>query len=173
MFHIRKTHCQKWYGGHQPAAAEISEMLDSVYRRLSQNNAPDSDAANLHSGEERGSIFRISSGNSPPAFQDQESIFHQMAQPIQIAVILPLFFSVPFGRNHNLYPGSERIGNDLICIIGPVSQQRPGGYALYQMYRFFAICFGALCNQDSDWHSICVHGKMNLGVEPPFVRLMS
>ena len=59
-------------------------FLDSVYRRLSQNNAPDSDAANLHSGEERGSIFRISSGNSPPAFQDQESIFHQMAQPVQI-----------------------------------------------------------------------------------------
>ena len=96
-----------------------------------------------------------------------------MAQPVQIAVILPLFFSVPFGRNHNLYPGSECIGNDLICIIGPVSQRCSGGYALYQMCRFFAICFGALCNQDSDCHAICVNGKMNLGVEPPFVRLMS
>ena len=31
MFHIRKTHCQKWYGGHQPAAAEISEMLELVF----------------------------------------------------------------------------------------------------------------------------------------------
>ena len=34
MFHIRKTHCQKWCGGHQPAAAGISEMLISMYCEL-------------------------------------------------------------------------------------------------------------------------------------------
>ena len=30
-----------------------------------------------------------------------------------------------------------------------------------------------LCDKYSDRHTICIHGKVNLGIEPPFVRLMS
>ena len=43
-------------------------LLDSVYRRLSQDSAPDSDATNLHSSKKRCRIFRIAGSNSPPAF---------------------------------------------------------------------------------------------------------
>lgn len=39
MFHIRKTHCQKWCGGHQPAAAGISEMLISMYSTILWNSS--------------------------------------------------------------------------------------------------------------------------------------
>ena len=42
--------------------------LDSVYRRLSQDSAPDSDATNLHSSKKRCRVFRIAGSNSPPAF---------------------------------------------------------------------------------------------------------
>ena len=43
-------------------------LLDSVYRRLSQDSAPDSDATNLHSSKKRCRVFRIAGSNSPPAF---------------------------------------------------------------------------------------------------------
>lgn len=39
VFHIRKTHCQKWCGGHQPAAAGISEMLISMYSAILRNSS--------------------------------------------------------------------------------------------------------------------------------------
>ena len=96
-----------------------------------------------------------------------------MAQPIQIAVVQALLFSATFGWNHDLYPSGSDIGNDFVSIITPVSQQRPCGYSLYQVNSFFAIRSGTLCNQYSDRHTICIHGKVKLGVEPPFVRLMS
>lgn len=96
-----------------------------------------------------------------------------MTQPIQIAVILPLLFSVTFGWNNNFHTGSNSIGNDGIGIIAPVGQQRPRGYSLYQVNSFFAISSGTLCNKYSDRHTICIHGKVKLGIEPPFVRLMS
>ena len=37
----------------------ILDILDSVYRRLSQDSAPDSDATNLHSSKKRCRVFRI------------------------------------------------------------------------------------------------------------------
>ena len=46
-------------------------------------------------------------------------------------------------------------------------------YSLDQMDSFFAISSGTLCNKYSDRHTICIHGKVNFGIEPPFVRLMS
>ena len=67
-----------------------------------------------------------------------------MTQPIQIAVILPLLFSVTLGWNDNLHTGSNSIGNDGIDIIAPVGRQRLRGYSLYQVNSFFTISSGTL-----------------------------
>ena len=96
-----------------------------------------------------------------------------MAQPIQITVIIPLFFAVSFWRNDNFHSGGSSAGNDFIRIITAIRQQRFGRYPLDQMDSFFAISSGTLCDKYSDWHTICIHGKVNLGIEPPFVRLIS
>lgn len=45
-----------------------------------------------------------------------------MAQPIQIAVIRSLLFSVPFGWNHDFHPSGSGTGNDFVSIIALVSQ---------------------------------------------------
>ena len=36
-----------------------------------------------------------------------------------------------------------------------------------------AIRSGTLCNKESDRHTMRIHGQVYLGVEPPFVRLIS
>ena len=96
-----------------------------------------------------------------------------MAQPIQITVVLLLFFTVSFWWNHHFHSSGNGIGNDFIGIMPPISQQCFGRYALNQMDSFFALSSGTLCNKYSDRQTICIHGKMNFGIEPPFVRLIS
>ena len=44
------------------------------------------------------------------------------------------------------------------------------GYDYIMMDGFFTISSGAFRNEDSDWHTIYIHGKVYPGVEPPFVR---
>ena len=65
------------------------------------------------------------------------------------------------------------ISNNLIGVISPICQQYLSRYALNQVNSFFAISSGTLCDKYSDRHTICIHGKVNLGIEPPFVRLIS
>ena len=46
----------------------ITENLDSVYLRSSQNSQPNSDASDVNSRKERGRVFRIARSDPPPAF---------------------------------------------------------------------------------------------------------
>ena len=92
-----------------------------------------------------------------------------MTQFVEISVVLALFLTVLFGRNHSLHTRRNCIGQDIICVITPICQQDFGGNALNQVDSFFTIRSGTFCNKDSDWHTIRIHGQMYFGVEPPFV----
>ena len=96
-----------------------------------------------------------------------------MAKSIQITVVLPLPFAISLGRDNNVHPNTSSISYDLVGIISTISQQCFRRYAINQVNSFFAISSGTLCDKYSDRHTICIHGKVNFGVEPPFVRLMS
>lgn len=88
-------------------------------------------------------------------------------------VVIPLLFVVALGWNDNLHTSFGSKGNDGIGIIAPVGQQCPRGDSINQVNSFFAISSGTLCDKYSDRHTICIHGKVNFGIEPPFVRLIS
>ena len=92
---------------------------------------------------------------------------------IEIAVVLTLFLSVLLGRDDNVYSGRERESNDFRCVIATIGQQILGVYSFDKVYSLLAISSGALCDNRSDRHTRRIHGKVNLGVEPPFVRLIS
>ena len=96
-----------------------------------------------------------------------------MPQPIQITVVISLLFTVTPSGNDNFHACAMGIGNDLIGVIPSVRQQYLSRYSLNQVNSLFAISSGTLCDKYSDRHTICIHGKVNLGIEPPFVRLMS
>ena len=73
----------------------------------------------------------------------------------------------------NFHPNSNGIGgigNDLVGIIPPISQQSSGGYSLNQVNSFFAISSGTLRDQYSDRQTTCIYGKVNFGIDPSFVR---
>ena len=96
-----------------------------------------------------------------------------MTDPIQILIVSPLLLSVLLGRDDNFHPSGNCVSNDFVRVVATVSQQRFSGYSLNQMHSFLAISSGTLCNKNSDWHTIRIHGQMYFGVEPPFVRDMS
>ena len=92
---------------------------------------------------------------------------------VEVAVIFALFLSVLPGRDNNVYSGRERESNDFRCVIAAISQKVLGVYSLNKVYSLLAISSGAFCDNSSDRHTRRIHGKVNLGVEPPFVRLIS
>ena len=92
---------------------------------------------------------------------------------VEIAVIFALFLTVLLGRDNNVYSGRKRESNDFRCVIATISQKILGVYSFDKVYSLLAISSGAFCDNSSDRHTRRIHGKVNLGVEPPFVRLIS
>ena len=92
---------------------------------------------------------------------------------VEIAVIFALFLTVLLGRDDNVYSGRKRESNDFRCVIATISQKILGVYSIDKVYSLLAISSGAFCDNRSDRHTRRIYGKVNLGVEPPFVRLIS
>ena len=96
-----------------------------------------------------------------------------MPEFVEISVIFALFLTVLLGRDNNVYSGRERESNDFRCVIATIGQQILGVYSFDKVYSLLAISSGAFCDNRSDRHTRRIHGKVNPGVEPPFVRLIS
>ena len=92
---------------------------------------------------------------------------------VEISVIFALFLTVLLGRDDNVYSGRKRESNDFRCVIATIGQKILGVYSFDKVYSLLAISSGAFCDNRSDRHTRRIHGKVNLGVEPPFVRLIS
>ena len=92
---------------------------------------------------------------------------------VEVAVIFTLFLSVLLGRDDNVYSGRKRESNDFRCVIATIGQKILGVYSFDKVYSLLAISSGAFCDNRSDRHTRRIHGKVNLGVEPPFVWLIS
>lgn len=92
---------------------------------------------------------------------------------VEISIIFALFLMVLLGRDDNVYSGRERESNDFRCVIATIGQQILGVYSIDKVYSLLAISSGAFCDNRSDRHTRRIHGKVNLGVEPPFVRPIS
>ena len=92
---------------------------------------------------------------------------------VEVTVVFALFLAVLLGRDDNVYSGRKRESNDFRCVIATICQKILGVYSLDKVYSLPAISSGAFCDNSSDRHTRRIHGKVNLGVEPPFVRLIS
>ena len=96
-----------------------------------------------------------------------------MAHTIKILVVLALLLPIAFGWNDRFHICIESVGNHIVGVIPPIRQQCFCVNAFDQMDSFFTICPGTFCNNNSDWHTMRIHGKVDFGVEPPFVRSIS
>ena len=75
--------------------------------------------------------------------------------------------------NGNQFLGTERIGRLMRQYAVPCIISLLVGALYNKVYSLPAISSGALCDNRSDRHTRRIHGKVNPGVEPPFVRLIS
>ena len=127
----------------------------------------------MDGGEEGCGIFGVSCGNAAPALQVQEGIFHQMAEFIKVCVVFSLFDTVFLRRDNRIHALIFGLFKDGVCVIAAIGKQIIRAYAFNQAASLRTIRSCTLRDNDSDRHTMRLHGQMYFGVEPPFVRLMS
>ena len=103
----------------------------------------------------------------------QESVFYQVPELVEFLVIVALLDTIFLWRDHDLHALLGCRIDDGIGVVGFVSQQRIGEQAVNQADSLLAIRTGTFSESDSNRQTMRIHGQMYLGVEPPFVRLIS
>lgn len=118
-------------------------------------------------------MFGVSGGDTAPAFEMQECVLDQMSQFVQFFVVRSLRGSVFSGRNHRVHAPACGLLNERIAVVAFIGNQMLCRDPFHQAASLRAICHGTLRDNDSERHTMRIHGQMYLGVEPPFVRLIS
>lgn len=118
-------------------------------------------------------MFGVAGGDTAPAFKMQERVLDQMSQLVQFFVVQSLRGSVFSGRNHRSHAPACGLIDDRIAIIAFIGNQMLGRDPFHQAASLCAICHGTVRDNDSERQTMRIHGQMYLGVEPPFVRLIS
>ena len=114
------------------------------------------------------------SGRDPtPAVEMQECVLDQMPPFVQFLVIRSWREPVFSGRNHRDQAPACDLIDDRLAVITVIGNQMRGRDPLHQAARWRAICHGPLRDNDSERHTLRIHGQRSLGVEPPVVRLIS
>ena len=96
-----------------------------------------------------------------------------MAQFVEVLVIFPLDGTIFLRRDNGVHPLSFRLFENGVCVIAAISQQMFGVQSFNQAASLRAIRSATLRDKYSERHTMRIHGQMYLGIEPPFVRLMS
>ena len=103
----------------------------------------------------------------------QKGVFNEVAEFVEFHVVFTLDFTILLGWDYCLHALMLRLPKNGIRVIAFVRKQCLGVKPLNQAACLSAIRCCTLCNNSPDRHTIRIHGKMELCVEPPFVRLMS
>lgn len=127
----------------------------------------------MHCGQERCCAFGVSGSNSAPFLEMADGIFHQVSQFVEVFVIRTLLFAVFARRNLRLHLLPRGLFDDLVAVVPLIGDQMLGRKPFDQFASLRTIRHGTRCNKDSDRHTMRIHGQMQLGVEPPFVRPIS
>jgi hypothetical protein len=127
----------------------------------------------MHSRKKRRRGFCVARGNTAPALEMQKGVFHQVPQFVEFFVIVSLLLSVLSRRYLRLHALFNGLLYDGITVVSFVCQQVLCRYALDQFASLRAICNGTCRDKYSDWHTMRIHGQMQLRIEPPFVVAIS
>ncbi len=134
---------------------------------------PQHETSDVDGGEERCGILRISRGNTPPTPEVQEGVLHPVSLAIQLPIVLSLYLAVALRRDHRLDAPPAAVCQDLVGVMSPVRQQRPGIHPLDQDVSLAAIRRGTCCCNRSERQTMRIHGQMQFRVEPLLVRPIS
>lgn len=90
----------------------------------------------------------------------QEGVFDEVPQLVERFVIGPLMFPVVARRDHGLHPLLVRLLDDGIAVVATIRQQMLRRDSLNQARSLCAISPGTLRNNNSDRHTMRIHGQM-------------
>ena len=93
----------------------------------------------MDGSEEGGRVFCVAGGNASPAFEVEEGIFDQVAQFVEIPVVIALDFAVFPGRYDHLHVLFGGLFEDRVGVIPAIGQQMFGRDPLDQRQSLSAI----------------------------------
>ncbi len=102
----------------------------------------------------------------------QERVLDQVAQLVEILIVLSGLFTVFARRNNRFCSLFLGFRHDRIAVVAFVGKKVLHLKPINQFVSLNTICSGTFCNNRSERHTMRIHGQMYLCVEPPFVRLM-
>ena len=127
---------------------------------LSRDVEPEDKAADVSGSEEGSGVFGVACGDAAPALQVQECVFNTVAQLVEFLIVFTLHFPIFIRRNHRSHPLFSGLIENGVAVVSAICQQVFGGDAFDQAASLRAICCGTLRNNDSDRHTMCIHGQM-------------
>ena len=127
----------------------------------------------MHGGKEGEASFCITRGDATPSLEVKKGVLDQVPYTVQSFVVIALLPAILFGRDDGLAAGLNSLVYKFIAVISAISQKHLRAQAVNQCARFLAISSGTFCNNNSERHTMRIHGQMYFGVEPPFVRLIA
>lgn len=139
----------------------------------SRDREPEGQATDLSGRQERGGVFGVPSGNASPAFKVENGVFNQVAQLVEVLVIVTLNHAMSAGRDDGDDVLTGAVIEQGVGVVATIGKEVVSVYAFDEGGGLCAISDGTRCNSDSERHTMRIHGQMYLGVEPPFVRPMA
>lgn len=94
--------------------------------------------------------FGIAGGNAPPFLHAKERIFDQVAQFVEIFVVMARHFAAGSGRNDGFHPGVLDALHDGVRIVPPVGEEGVGFQPFDEGQSLRAISDCTRSDSDSD-----------------------
>jgi len=89
---------------------------------------------------------------------------------VQVLVVVTWLLSVLSRRDDGLHALMLRLFSDGIAVVAFIGNQVLGCESFDELASKATVRSGSLRSKDSDRQTMRIHGQMDLGVEPPFVR---
>ena len=124
----------------------------------------------MNGSQEGGGALGVARGDAAPLLEFQEDVFHQMPQFVDVIVVLAGFFAITSWRNNHLHAGCLGVFCNRVGIVALVGQKTLSRQVFDQCLSLRAISHGTCRNNDSQRHTMRIHGQMYFCVSPPFVR---
>jgi len=100
-------------------------------------------------------------------------VLDQMPQCVPFLVVRSWREFVFSGRTHRVQAPACGLIDDRSAVVACIGNQMRCRDPFHQAARLRPICHGTWRDNDSERQTMRSHGQMYLGVEPPFVRLIS
>ena len=104
----------------------------------------------MHESQVRRKSFGVASGNAPPFFHAKERIFDEVAQFVEVFVVMPRHLAVDARRDDGLHPGVLDALHNGVRIVAAIGEKGVGFQSFDKGQSLRTISDCARRDSDSD-----------------------